>query len=202
MIGIIDIGFGNINAVINAVKSANVPCARVSDPNDKSYTGWILPGVGKFDPYISCLKQSGFQDLLRISFVNRVPILGICVGMHALACSSEEGHESGLSFVKGKVQKIKSQFPTPHMGWNSISSSKCDLLEGIDFDKGFYFLHSYSFNAEKKGECISVSNYGSEIQAVVNTENCFGVQFHPEKSHKNGTILFGNFWRIVENAKA
>ena len=160
---------------------------QVSNSNDTNYTGWILPGVGKFDPYISCLKQSGFYEVLKISFRNGIPILGICVGMHALACSSEEGRESGLSF-KRNVQKVKSPFPTPHMGWNSITFSKCDLLEGIDFDKGFYFLHSYSFNVEKE-ECISVSNYGSKIQAVVNTKNCFGVQFHPEKSHKNGIIF-------------
>ena len=126
----------------------------------------------------------------------KIPILGICVGMQIMAEKSEEGINEGFGWIKSKVKKFDNKIdylPVPHMGWNKILNSKTNpLTEGIN-QQYFYFLHSYYFQCEDENNSISSTNYSNTFTAVVFKENIYGVQFHPEKSHDQGTKLLINF---------
>ena len=128
----------------------------------------------------------------------KVPVLGICLGMQILAVSSEEGSLPGLGWIDGEVKKfdvstLAYKPHLPHMGWNNIKPvQKNSLLDGLDDESRFYFLHSYYFKCDDR-DIVAVTDYGSEFACAVNRENIYGVQFHPEKSHQNGIMLLENF---------
>jgi glutamine amidotransferase len=133
---------------------------------------------------------------------NKVPIIGICVGMQILAESSEEGLLNGLGYIKGKVKKIDAsllnQKPRlPHLGWNSIEINRpSELLKNIDPEFGFYFLHTYYFECADNNDVLTTTTYGKPFASAVNHENVYGIQFHPEKSHQNGITLLHNFAKL------
>jgi glutamine amidotransferase len=201
MITIIDYGSGNIKAIANIYEKLKVDYCIAFTPEQVIGAQKIfLPGVGAFDETISKLDSTGFRRVLDNEVLeNKVPIMGICVGMQILADSSEEGTCRGLGYIKGKVKKIDakliSQKPKlPHLGWNSIEVLKSsDLLKDIDSVFGFYFLHTYYFECEDQSNILATSNYGATFATAVNRENIFGIQFHPEKSHHNGVKLLHNF---------
>lgn len=201
MVTIVDYGSGNINAIVNIYEKLKVDYCIASTPEQVTGAHKILlPGVGAFDETISKLDSTGFRRVLDNEVLeNKVPIMGICVGMQILANSSEEGTCKGLGYIKGKVKKINadliSQKPKlPHLGWNSIEVLKnSDLLKDIDSVFGFYFLHTYYFECEDQSNILATSNYGATFASAVNRENVFGIQFHPEKSHHNGVKLLHNF---------
>lgn len=204
MIAIIDYGSGNISAIANIYKQLNVPYEVVGERGRlgaaKSY---ILPGVGHFDFTMKKIKDSGLYDALQDQvIVGKKPLLGICVGMQLLADSSDEGDVAGLGWVPGHVAKIRSEMPAirlPHMGWNSVSlgGDARGLFDGVDADKGFYFLHNYHFLPEIATNALASTYYGRPLVcAVSNGDNVFGVQFHPEKSHANGIAVFKNFSKL------
>lgn len=204
MIGIIDYGSGNIQAIRNIYKRLKIQTFIVKVPKDVSLaTKLILPGVGAFDEAIGKLDQSGLRNALdRAVLQNKIPVMGICVGMQIMADSSEEGTLKGLGWISGSVKCFDVNQMTivpklPHMGWNEISS-KHSIFEGIDKKIGFYFLHSYFFKAESKKNVIATSCYQHDFDCAINNENIFGFQFHPEKSHSNGIRLFKNFSDIIE----
>jgi glutamine amidotransferase len=201
MITIVDYGLGNIFAFANVYKKLNVPItiARNAD-NLKTASKIILPGVGAFDHAIKLLDQAGMRQTLdEIVLHKRVPVLGICVGMQILAASSEEGILPGLGWIDGQVKKFDpSTLPhrtrLPHMGWNDVQPViKNRLFEGLELDARFYFLHSYYFHCNLDENVLAVSDYGGKFCCAVNSENIYGVQFHPEKSHHYGTQLLKNF---------
>lgn len=203
MIAIIDIQQGNVHSVMNALRKTSVPFQLISCPSSEDYDGYILPGVGNFDTYMETLNTSGFSEYLKHKCSINKPILGICVGMHALANFSQEGKLPGLGLISGVVKKIDTALPIPHMGWNGLNYSRDHpILKNIELETGFYYLHSYSFNVSKPEHSIALSFYGSNITAIVNAGNTYGVQFHPEKSHTNGLNLFKNFWEITQDVKA
>lgn len=205
MIGIIDYGSGNINAIVNVHEQLNVSYTVVKQKSDllKSKK-LILPGVGSFDQTMDQLNKSGLRDYIdNLVIEKKVPVLGICVGMQIMACSSEEGTLPGLGWFKNStvkkidVLKLTQKPSIPHMGWNNVSPvQKHSILKEIDFEHGFYFLHSYVFNCRSENILLT-TNYGSEFPSAINTENIFGFQFHPEKSHLNGLNLFKNFANLV-----
>ncbi len=202
MIGIIDYGCGNILAISNVYKRLKIQTKIVSNISelDKSITRLILPGVGAFDEAVSKLKDSGLIDKLNEAVIEqRLPVLGICVGMQIMSKASEEGALEGLNWIPGNVKrfddKLFETYPkTPHMGWNEINLLKdCKLFEGIDKERGFYFIHSYYYECLEKKNSLAKTFYGNEFDSAVNLDNIYGVQFHPEKSHSNGITLFKNF---------
>jgi glutamine amidotransferase len=204
MIGIINYGSGNIRAIGNIFDQYNVKYLVANSPNDLNRVSKvILPGVGAFDETISMLDASGFRNTLnKLVIESKLPILGICVGMQILAKSSEEGNLDGLGWIDGVVTKfdkstISIKPKIPHLGWNSIHvNNNNPLFEGIDEDKGFYFIHSYYLKCNNRDDEASSSFYGQYFCSSVNKGNIFGVQFHPEKSHMNGVQLLLNFSRL------
>lgn len=201
MITIIDYGLGNIRAFVNVYERLNIKTRVAHSPKDfKGSTKIILPGVGAFDYAMSQLNSSGMRDEIEKQVLgNKIPIMGICVGMQMLAKSSDEGELPGLGWIDGIVKKFdasKIPFKTrlPHMGWNSISpKSSSPLMNGFSNSSRFYFLHSYYFVAYNQDDIISTTDYGINYASAVCSENVFGIQFHPEKSHINGIKLLQNF---------
>lgn len=204
MITIIDYGSGNIKAIANIYEKLKVAYSIASVPEQVIGAKKIfLPGVGAFDETISKLDSTGFREVLDKEVLeNNVPIMGICVGMQILADSSEEGSCKGLGYIKGKVKKIDSNLilqkpKLPHLGWNSIEILKNNvLLQEIDPQFGFYFLHTYYFECEDQNNVLATTNYGATFASAVHRENIFGIQFHPEKSHHNGVKLLHNFAKL------
>jgi glutamine amidotransferase len=146
------------------------------------------------------LDRSGMRSVLDdLALRQRVPVLGICVGMQMLARESDEGKLPGLGWIDGRVRAFESwqpaaQLPVPHMGWNDVRPTNgTKLFDHLDVDARFYFLHSFFFECAKSEDVLAVSQYGSDFSAAVNAANIFGVQFHPEKSHHFGTRLLKNF---------
>ena len=201
MITILDYGSGNLNAINNIYERLNIPneFADTIEKIDKA-DHIILPGVGAFDETISTLLDNGFVEVLsKKVFKEKVPILGICVGMQMFAESSEEGTLNGLGWIKGKVKKFdKNIIPgkpkIPHLGWNSIEIIRNNpLFKEIDPSIGFYFVHSYYYECSDEADVICKTKYGNVFHSAINHDNIYGVQFHPEKSHDNGIQLLKNF---------
>jgi glutamine amidotransferase len=201
MITIVDYGLGNIQAFANVYKRLGIPVAIAKDASDlTTATKLILPGVGAFDHAMKLLTQSGMRYVLEEMVISEgVPVLGVCVGMQILAAASEEGHMPGLGWIPGKVLAFRSNeqsagMPLPHMGWNDIRPHTSSVLfEGFAGDERFYFLHSFYFQCDHDEYISAETTYGTRFSCAVQRKNIFGVQFHPEKSHKFGTQLLKNF---------
>jgi glutamine amidotransferase len=202
MIAIIDYGSGNVGAIANIYKKLKVPHIISGDAAELAAAErYVLPGVGAFDTTMDYLRESGMVELLNEQvLVKKKKVLGICVGMQILADSSEEGMKPGLGWIPGRVRKIDastlvSSPKLPHMGWNSVTTKSADapLLQGVDLEQGFYFLHSFYFDAQDPANVSATVLYGEELPCSVFRENVYGMQFHPEKSHSNGVAVFRNF---------
>ena len=205
MIAIVDYGLGNIKAFYNIYKRLNIDCVYSSDSNTlKKATKIILPGVGSFDYAMEKLNNSGMRNTLDVMVLEKkTPVLGICVGMQIMAEQSEEGEGEGegkgkgLGWISGSVKKLsdsnKKQYPLPHMGWNTIRKRKeHQIMESLNNEIRFYFLHSYHFDCDDR-YWIASSKYSQEFSAIINKENIFGIQCHPEKSHHCGISFLKNF---------
>lgn len=205
MITIIDYGLGNIKAFANIYERLNINVKIAKTKNDiLGAEKLILPGVGAFDFAMSQLNSSGMRDAIEKEVIsNKVPVLGVCVGMQMLANSSEEGELDGLGWIEGTVNKFDKKLLNsdlcrlPHMGWNNVNqSNKSNLFSNVPDLGRFYFLHSYYFNCNDNNNIISTSTYGSTFASAVNSNNIFGVQFHPEKSHFLGVQVLNNFAKL------
>jgi glutamine amidotransferase len=204
MISIIDYGLGNILAFLNVYNRLNIPVTVAKSAADlRSATRLILPGVGSFDHAMQQLNQSGMrQSVEQLVMREKVPVLGICVGMQMLAKSSEEGELPGLGWIDGRVKKFDlSAMPTgtnlPHMGWNDVNPVVAGgLFKGMEQDSRFYFLHSFYFECHQQSNILALSDYGRNFSCAVRQDNVYGVQFHPEKSHHFGSQLLKNFAEV------
>jgi len=199
MIGIINYGSGNIEAIANVIKFAGIPYVKLNCIRDfdQKITHLLLPGVGGFDETMDLLESKYWTEWLdKMVLIERIPIMGICVGMQILFESSSEGSKNGLGWMPGKVIRISSNdgLPLPHMGWNSISSKSHPIFNDIDFKTGFYFLHNYYACPDDDNQILATSKYKIDVPAVVSSGNILGVQFHPEKSLSNGSQLISNFY--------
>ena len=201
MITIIDYGLGNVLAFANVYKRLNIPVAVAKSAADlDGATKLILPGVGAFDHAMELLQQSGMRETLDEMVLSRnVPVLGVCVGMQILAASSEEGKLPGLGWIDGGVRKFdvatfRQRTRLPHMGWNDVKPvGPSTLFARLENDARFYFLHSYYFHCARRENVLAQAEYGATFSCAVQSNQIFGVQFHPEKSHHYGTRLLQNF---------
>ena len=201
MIGIINYGSGNIQAILNIYKRLNLEAFVANTAEDITKAEkLILPGVGAFDETMEKLVSSGLIETLNdLVLNNKIPVLGICVGMQVMA-KSEEGVRDGLGWFDAEVKKLNSRNKKgeavllPHMGWNSIQQvRKNSLFSGIDPERGFYFVHSFHFVCNNKNDVLARTQYEDGITSAVSKGNIFAIQFHPEKSHFNGIQTFKNF---------
>jgi glutamine amidotransferase len=204
MITIIDYGVGNIFAFQNVYKRLNIPTkiAKVSkDLFDAEKL--ILPGVGSFDYAMKQLNNSGMRVKLdELVIEEKVPIIGICVGMQMMGNRSDEGKLEGLKWIDSEILKfdenlIQQRTKLPHMGWNDVTPIiDHPLFRGLEKEALFYFLHSFYFKCNNPTESIAISDYGISFTSAVNRDNIFGIQFHPEKSHQYGEKLLYNFAKL------
>jgi glutamine amidotransferase len=200
MISIVNYGLGNIAAFINIYKRLHIPASIASTPDELCKAERIiLPGVGAFDWAMKRLNESGMRDELNeVVLSKHVPILGICVGMQILAQTSEEGRLPGLGWVEGVVKRFEvcgsnDMLQLPHMGWNTVCPNNNPLIANLGSDSRFYFLHSYYFECKNPSDTIAKTKYGIEYTSALNHEDIYGVQFHPEKSHRWGIQILKNF---------
>lgn len=200
MIGILDYGLGNVMAFRNIYKWLNIPACTIENAKDiSSMTRLILPGVGSFDWAMSKLRSSGMFEALNEAVLDkRVPILGVCVGMQMMAQRSDEGNLEGLGWVDATVHHFSKltdkKIDLPHMGWNDvIGFGDHPLFENVEKSAIFYFLHSYYFHVKSNSKILSQTDYGKIFTSSIQQGNIFGVQFHPEKSHRRGVQLLKNF---------
>ncbi|SDQ73409.1 glutamine amidotransferase [Chryseobacterium soldanellicola] len=204
MITIIDYGVGNINAFVNVYKRVNVPVKIAKSKDDLiDAKKLILPGVGHFDHAMTQLNNSGMRDTLDELVLNqKIPVIGICVGMQMMANNSDEGNMEGLKWIDATVKKfdetkINQVTRLPHMGWNDVKPVKdMELFKGLEDNAIFYFLHTYYFQCNNKEDIMAVTEYGGEFASAAYHENKYGIQFHPEKSHHYGEILLHNFAKL------
>lgn len=202
MIVIIDYGMGNLGSIQNMLKRLGIPAIVSAKPEDITPArALILPGVGSFDRGIQNLKDSGLCDILQQKVLDQgVPILGICLGMQIMTRGSEEGSAPGLGWLAADT--LKFSFPenpslkVPHMGWNTADVKQASpLFTGLYVENRFYFVHSYYVKCEDESIALSATTHGREFISAVQYRNIFGVQFHPEKSHRFGMTLLANFAR-------
>ena len=198
MIKVINAGCGNINSVIKIILSLNSNCLLAQ--NDKDLQGAnkiILPGVGSFNSGMRNLENNKLSSKLKdLSKDKSVKILGICLGMQLLCKSSEEGELPGLGLVDAEVKRFvpSAKFKIPHMVWNTVRSlNPNDLLPDNGVERRFYFVHSYFVKPSNPSIVAGTTQYGTEFCAAFQQENIFGVQFHPEKSHRFGKELMRRF---------
>lgn len=199
MITIIDTKIGNFRSIQNMLKRIGFHSILSKNAAEiKKAEKIILPGVGSFDQGMRTLKEYDLVHVLQDSSeCLKTKILGICLGMQLLAESSEEGELSGLGIISGVVERLKSdkKIRVPHMGWNYANpTQESELFKNFDVVPRFYFTHSYWFNCTQKKHVLSETMYGGTITSSVCRDNrIFGVQFHPEKSHRFGMQLLQNF---------
>ncbi len=208
MINILDYGMGNCGSIKNMLRYLGTEAAIVSEPEElKASKAIILPGVGSYDhgvrhlePFISVLEQKVLRE--------EVPFLGICLGMQLLLEKSEEGQLPGLGWIKGEVKRfdfssleIAQRLVVPHMGWNEvIPVNQSKLMQPVEEDSPdrFYFVHSYHADQVQQENQMAQCYYGYDFTCGIQRKNIYGVQFHPEKSHKFGKQLFKQFIELTQ----
>ncbi|MCB9036075.1 MAG: imidazole glycerol phosphate synthase subunit HisH [Lewinellaceae bacterium] len=198
MITIVDYGMGNLGSVLNMLKRIGVKAQIIDDPEKLSEAKKILlPGVGSFDQAMKRITVSGFKDILdHKALVEKVPVLGICLGMQLLTRGSEEGVLPGLGWIAADTIKFPQMegLKIPHMGWNMVTPATHSLLtQNLPVESRFYFVHSYRIHVDDEKNSILKAHYGITFDAAIQKENIFGTQFHPEKSHRFGMQLLQNF---------
>lgn len=200
LIGLINYGVGNLGSIHRMIEKAGGQSVLMSDVSDLMFVKKIiLPGVGHYSEGVRVLRSSGFWEaLLEFASSESNLILGICLGMQLLCEHSEEGDVEGLGLVDAHIKKF--EFPdqpsvkVPHMGWNTLRTTRKNRLLPMDEEeRRFYFVHSYKVVPNNPDISIGQCDYGGEFCAAFQQGNVFGVQFHPEKSHRFGMALMKRF---------
>lgn len=200
MIVIVDSRTGNVGSIRNILKRGGHSSLISSNPEDLMMADkLILPGVGAFDTGMTNLRNMGLVEVLSRKVLDeKVPVLGICLGMQLMTKSSEEGKLPGLGWIDAETIRFRKEelngYRIPNMGWNSIRVMKPHyLMMGIDGNSRFYFVHSYHVVCHDQADVLATTEYGIGFTSAFSNENIMGTQFHPEKSLKWGTSVLNNF---------
>ena len=198
MIGIINTNFANIGAIKNIYSEIGIECVSITNIDQfENVNKLIIPGIGNFDNVINSLKKNNLYNFINdLVIEKKIPILGICIGMHLFYNSSEEGNQKGFGWIDAEIEKMNvAEMKYPHMGWNSNHIIKENpLFKDIENESFFYFLHSYGNKLDRNSNHVLTSSYyGEEFVSSIRIDNIYGVQFHPEKSHSAGIKLLSNF---------
>ncbi len=195
MYGILDYGAGNISSVKNMLRYCGLESRVISTRADLDRVkAIIIPGVGHFEFAISNIRNLDFFDDLMVAICkNKIPTLGICLGMHLFANFSEEGMCPGLGLINGTIRKFPfDESHLPHLGWNHIKSDDSDLFPYIK--NRFYFVHNYYLDCHDESIVLSRTTFiDRSFVSAFRSENIIGLQFHPEKSHRYGASFFKAF---------
>ena len=198
---VVDLGSGNIGSILNMFRRLGVEAKSTNDPDlVRAAPRIVLPGVGAFDGVMSRLNDSGLIPVLEQRVLgDRVPMLGICVGLQLLGRGSEEGILPGLGWFDADVRRLPSRhgdelLRIPHMGWSPTRVLKPSAhLATLATGDRYYFVHSFALTCDRLTDVLAVARYGEEFVAAVEVDNVIGVQFHPEKSHRHGLAVLRDF---------
>lgn len=203
MITIIDYGIGNLHSIERALQHVASGIIRTDAPEAIDQADrLVLPGVGAFGACIQEVRKRGLEQPILNAIARKTPFLGVCVGMQMLfESSSEKGQHAGLGLLGGQIEALKAQDPAlkiPHMGWNVVSPVRSSpLLHDLPDGACCYFAHSFYASKTDPNDVIATAEYGATLPVVVGRDNIYGVQFHPEKSHKVGLQILSNFAQLV-----
>lgn len=201
IVGIADLGIGNFAALAKMLDQLGVEPRRLDDPRDiHDVDRLVLPGVGAFNFAAHMLDERGWRiPLIDLMLEARTPVLAVCVGMQLLASGSDEGPGRGLNWIPGQCRRLKSADKTslkvPHMGWNTVQPVSRDSALNSTAEQRFYFVHSYYLDCQQS-YVVAECTYGMTFPAIVHRDLVWGVQFHPEKSHRFGLGLLQNFLEV------
>ncbi|MEJ5367463.1 MAG: imidazole glycerol phosphate synthase subunit HisH [Bryobacteraceae bacterium] len=198
MITVVNYGAGNLRSVTNTLEALGARFEVTDEPGAvEAARAVILPGVGHFGQMMEALERLGLRGPLEEKARSGAPLLGICLGLQAMFEASEEAPEQkGLGLFPGTVRRFPAPLRCPHMGWNTVRAVRpCRLLDGLGGSPYFYFAHSYYC---PPGEhAAALGEYGTEFCAILERDNVYGVQFHPEKSGPVGLVVMRNFLRAA-----
>ena len=198
-VAIFDYGAGNIFSLKTSLEKNGAAVDIITSFDQiKDFAGVLLQGVGNFDHAISSISDysaTQFKDFIQ----DKIPVLGICLGMEMFFAKSEEGKEKGLDVLDGEVVLLPNNMKIPHMGWNSLQIEReSKILDGVDNGSWVYFVHSYRAKPVDDQIIVANADYGISVPAVVENGIYFGTQFHPEKSGKIGSLMIRNFLRVCK----
>ncbi len=198
MITIVDYKMGNLGSVVNMFKKIGMPCKVSGDANEIAQAEKILlPGDGAYNTAMRKLAELGLVEILNQKvLLDKTPLLGICIGHQLIMEGSDEGALPGFGWISGRAHLFKAneQLKVPHMGWNSVEVvSDNPITQNLGIDPRFYFVHSYYVQCSDSKHSLLKTTYGHSFDSGVYRDNIWGVQFHPEKSHKFGMRLLKNF---------
>jgi glutamine amidotransferase len=200
MVAIIDYGVGNLTSILNMHRKLGIDAMVTGDAGRiQEADRLLIPGVGHFDTCMQNFNNSGLRSLVeKRALAEKIPVLGICVGAQMMTRGSEEGKEKGLAWVNADTIKFRldgsSRLKVPHMGWTDLQpKTASELWVEMPEEPRFYFAHSYHFNFDSIEYVTGTADYGYDFVCAFRKENIYGVQFHPEKSHRYGMKLIANF---------
>ena len=199
---IVDCGIGNVKSVLRLFEWVEASAEIAATPDAAAGCNrLVLPGVGAFDAGMTALNAGWREVLDHVALERRAPVLGICLGMQLLCRGSEEGEKDGLGWIEADVRRLDTggdpRLKVPHMGWAEVHAKRANpLIPSEEGEQRFYHVHSYRAVCDDPADVIATVDYGTEFTTAVSRGNIFGVQFHPEKSHRFGMALMRRFATI------